>query len=55
MIGEEVKSADDKDLGKVESIAPDYVEVKEGTVSKKHYYIPKSFVEEYDGKELGKE
>ena len=50
VIGEEVKSADDKDLGKVESIAADYVEVKEGTVNKKHYYIPKSFVEEFDGK-----
>jgi hypothetical protein len=52
VIGEEVKSADDKDLGKVESIAADYVEVKEGTVNKKHYYIPKSFVEEFDGKKL---
>ena len=30
VIGEKVKSADDKDLGKVESIAADYVEVKEG-------------------------
>jgi hypothetical protein len=52
VIGKEVKSADDKDLGDVESIAADYIEVKEGTVNKKHYYIPKSFVEEFDGKKL---
>ena len=36
VIGKEVKSADDKDLGEVESIAADYIEVKEGTVNKKH-------------------
>ena len=28
VIGKEVKSADDKDLGEVESIVPDYIEVK---------------------------
>jgi hypothetical protein len=39
-------------LGEVKSIAADYVEVKEGTVNKNHYYIPKSFVEEFDGKNL---
>ena len=52
VIGKEVKSADDKDIGEVESIAADYIEVKEGTVNKKQYYIPKSFVEEFDGKKL---
>ena len=52
VIGKEVKSADDKDLGELESITADYFEVKEGTVNKKHYYIPKSFVEEFDGKKL---
>ena len=52
VIGKEVKSADDKDIGQVESIAVDYVEVKEGTVNKKHYYIPKSFAGEFDGKKL---
>jgi hypothetical protein len=52
VIGEDVKSADDKDLGEVKSIGPDYVEVKEGTVSKKHYFIPKQYVQEYDGKKV---
>src|SRR4029078_7126908 len=52
VIGKEVKSADDKDIGQVESIAVDYIEVKEGTVNKKHYYIPKSFAGEFDGKKL---
>jgi hypothetical protein len=52
VIGEDVKSADDKDLGEIKSIGPDYVEVKEGTVNKKHYYIPKIYVQEYDGKRV---
>ena len=52
VIGEDVKSADDKDLGEVKSIGPDYFEVKEGTVNKKHYYIPKIYVQEYDGKRV---
>jgi hypothetical protein len=52
VIGKEVKSADDKDLGEVKSVAAHYVESKEGTVSKKHYFIPKMYVQEYDGKKV---
>jgi hypothetical protein len=52
VIDKEVKSADDKDLGEVKSIGSDYIEVKEGKVSKKHYYIPKTSVGEFDGKKL---
>jgi hypothetical protein len=52
VIGKEVKSADDKDLGKVKSISADYVELKEGVLSKKQYYVPKKHVEEFDGKKL---
>jgi hypothetical protein len=52
VIDKEVKSADDKDLGEVESIAADYIEVKEGKINKKHYYIPKIYVDEFDGKKL---
>ena len=47
IIGAEVKSADNKDLGEVKSISPDYVEVTKGSISKKHYYIPKVYIAEY--------
>ena len=36
-IDKKVKSSDNKDVGKVESISANYLEVKEGHVSKKHY------------------
>jgi hypothetical protein len=52
VIGQEVKSSDNKDLGEVESIATDWIEVKKGILDKKHYYIPKMYVEEFDGKKL---
>jgi hypothetical protein len=52
VIGQEVESSDNKDLGEVESIATDWIEVKKGTLDKKHYYIPKMYVEEFDGKKL---
>ena len=48
IIGKKAKSNDDKELGEVKSISPDYVEVEEGTVSKKHYFIPKYHVESFD-------
>lgn len=52
VIGKDVKSADDKDLGELQSVAADYVEIKEGKVSKKHYFVPKMYVQEYDGKKV---
>lgn len=52
IIGKEVRSSDKKDLGKVESISTDYIEVKEGVVSKKHYFVPKYYIQGYDGDKL---
>lgn len=52
VIDKEVKSADKQDLGKVESISIHYVETKEGTISKKHYFIPKYYIQGYDGHKL---
>jgi hypothetical protein len=52
MIGKKVKSSDKKDLGDIESVATDYVEVKEGIVSKKRYYIPKYYIQGFDGDHL---
>lgn len=52
IIGKDVKSADKKDVGKVESISTNYIEVKEGVVSKKHYFVPKYYIEGFDGDNL---
>ena len=51
-VGEKVKSSDDKDLGKVESITRDYIQTKEGTLGKNYYYIPKYYMQGYDGDHL---
>lgn len=52
IIGKKVKSSDSKDLGDVESISSDYIEVKEGMVSKKHYFVPKYYIQGFDGDNL---
>jgi len=52
IIDKKVRSSDRKDLGDVESISSDYIEVKEGMVSKKHYYIPKYYIQGFDGDNL---
>jgi hypothetical protein len=51
-IDKKVKSSDDKDLGKVQSIARDYIQTKEGTIGKNYYYIPKYYMQGYDGDHL---
>ena len=52
ILDKKVKSSDDKELGKVQSVSSDYVEVSEGLVSKKRYYIPKYYIQGYDGDNL---
>ena len=52
IIDRKVKSSDDEDIGKVESVAPSYVEVKEGAVHKKRYFIPKYYVQDFDGENI---
>jgi hypothetical protein len=52
VIGKKVKSSDSKDLGKVESIGPHFVEVDEGIVKHKRYFIPKYYIEGFDGDNL---
>jgi hypothetical protein len=52
ILDKKVKSSDDEDMGKVQSVASNYVEVTEGVVSKKRYFIPKYYIEGYDGENL---
>ena len=51
-IDKKVKSSDDKDLGKIQSVTRDYIQTKEGTVSKNYYYVPKYYIQGYDGDHL---
>ena len=51
-IDKKVKSKDDKDLGKIQTITNEYIQTKDGTVSKDYYYIPKYYIEGYDGDHL---
>ena len=51
-INKKVKSSDDEDLGKVQSITRDYIQTKEGTIGKNYYYIPKYYMQGYDGEHL---
>lgn len=52
IIGKKVRSSDKKDLGDVESVATNYIEVRKGIVSRKQYYIPKYFIQGFDGDNL---
>jgi hypothetical protein len=52
LISKKVKSSDNKDIGEVESVATNYIEVKEGMVSKKRYYMPKYYLQGFDGDNL---
>src|SRR6476646_669239 len=47
-----VKSSDNKDLGKIQAITKDYIQTKEGMVSKNYYFIPKYLIQGYDGDKL---
>lgn len=47
IIGKDVKSIDDKGIGKIKQIFEDHVQIEKGLVSKEHYSVPKSFVEKY--------
>jgi hypothetical protein len=52
VIDKKVKSSDDQDLGKVHTITKDFVQTKEGLVSKNYYFIPKYYVQGYDGEQV---
>ncbi|HXG06111.1 MAG TPA: hypothetical protein VNI77_02155 [Nitrososphaera sp.] len=51
-IGRKVKSSDEKDLGRIQSITHDYIQTREGTISKNYYFIPKYYMSGFDGDNL---
>ena len=50
--GKKVKSKDNSDIGKVNEVGPHYVEVIEGLIGKKKYFIPRYYIEFFDGDKL---
>jgi len=52
LIHKKVSSIDGKELGTIESISVDYVEIVEHRIKKKHYFLPKSYIKEFGKKNL---
>ena len=48
VIDKKVKSSEKEELGKIKSIGQYFVEVEDGVISKKHYFIPKKYLQHYD-------
>ena len=40
LVGNKVKSTDGEEIGEIENTTPDSIEVKDGLIAKRHYYIP---------------
>jgi hypothetical protein len=48
VIGKDVKSVDEKDIGKIKDVSQDHIQIEKGLVDKEQYSIPKSFAERYE-------
>ena len=48
VIDKKVKSADKEDIGKIKSIGEYFIEIEDGMISKKHYFVPKKYFQHYD-------
>lgn len=40
-IGKMVRDQNGQEIGEVENVNPDFIEVKDGLIAKRHYYVPK--------------
>jgi hypothetical protein len=49
VMDKEVKSSDTKEIGKIKGIGQYFIEVEDGVISKKRYFIPKKYIHQYDG------
>jgi hypothetical protein len=49
IVKKQVRTSNGNEIGKVKAISPDFIEVEEGRGIKKQYYIPKYYVEGFDG------
>ena len=52
VIDKEVKSSDNEEIGKIKSLGQYFVEIEDGVISKKHYFIPKKYLHQYNDDDL---
>jgi hypothetical protein len=50
--GKKVKSNDGKDLGDIDKISQNYIQLEKGTIKKEEFWIPKYLANAFDGKVL---
>jgi hypothetical protein len=50
--GKNAKSINKKEIGKIEEISQEYIQIKKGIVDKDYFFVPKYFVEGYDGDDI---
>jgi hypothetical protein len=50
VMGTKVISIDGEDIGKVENVNTYSIEVKDGLLAKRHYYLPKYSIKGFDGR-----
>src|ERR671917_2334095 len=43
VMGKEVKTSDKEEIGKIKSVGDYFVEIEDGVISKKHYFVPKKY------------
>src|SRR5919199_6959816 len=48
IIGQEARSIDNADLGKVQGLFEPFIVTERGTINKEKYYIPKSLIARYN-------
>jgi hypothetical protein len=48
IVGQEARSMDDADLGKIQGLFEPFVVTERGTINKEKFYIPKSLITRYD-------
>ncbi len=44
-----MKTTDNVDIGDIEQVGNEFIVVREGVARIRHYYIPKSYIDNYDG------
>ena len=48
VIHKRVKTTDNVDIGDIELVGNEFIVVRQGEVNTRHYYIPKSYINNYD-------
>jgi hypothetical protein len=51
IVGQEARSIDDVDLGKIQGLFEPFIVTERGTINKEKFYIPKSLIRRYNEEE----